>query len=105
MWLDGTGTSQFIGSISASTVGIYNGAGSWSFVTTSAGNVGIGTMTPGEALEVNGGVRLNPKVPKPACTAAHRGTFWLTQGEAGIQDEVEVCAKTAADTYVWRRIS
>ncbi len=66
--------------------------------------VGIGTTSPGQKLEVNGGVRLNTTDTKPTCDATTRGTFWVTQGGAGVQDNVEVCAKDASDVYAWRTI-
>jgi hypothetical protein len=69
---------------------------------TSAGRVGIGAVSPTRELEVNGGVRLNTATSKPACDATARGTFWVTQGGAGVKDSAELCAKDAADTYVWR---
>jgi hypothetical protein len=45
-------------------------------------------------------------VSKPTCVAtpADRGKFWYTAGGAGVKDNVEVCAKDAADVYAWRTI-
>lgn len=67
-------------------------------------NVGVGVASPGQTLEVNGGVRLNTTATKPTCDSSQRGTFWVTQSGAGVQDSVQVCAKAAADTYAWRTI-
>ena len=53
-------------------------------------------------IEVNGGIRLNTVTAKPTCDTTQRGTFWVTQGTAGVKDAVEVCAKDAGDTYAWR---
>ncbi len=69
-----------------------------------SGSLGVGTNAPAAALEVNGGVRLNARGGKPTCSAALRGTLWVTPGGTGVQDEVEVCAKSAADTYAWRTL-
>lgn len=68
------------------------------------GEVGVGTKFPTQALEINGGMRLNGPALKPACDAATRGTFWVTQGGAGVKDNVEVCAKDATDNYAWRAL-
>jgi len=68
------------------------------------GNVGIGTVATNQALEVNGGVRLNTTVAKPTCDSTIRGTMWFTQGAAGVKDKFEVCAKDAANAYAWRLI-
>jgi hypothetical protein len=66
--------------------------------------VGIGTTAPNQALEVNGGIRLNTVTAKPTCDATTRGTTWFTQGAAGVKDDFEVCAKDAGDAYAWRTI-
>ena len=71
------------------------------FVQGSSGNVGIGTTSPGAALEVNGGVRLNTATSQPSCTSALRGTFWVVQSASGTADYVYVCLKTSSDTYNW----
>lgn len=73
-------------------------------VIRSDGNVGIGTSSPARELEVNGGMRLNTTNGKPTCDATQRGTFWVTQGAAGVKENVEVCAKDAANVYAWRTI-
>jgi hypothetical protein len=70
----------------------------------SSGNVGIGTMTPGEKLEVNGGIRLNTATTKPICDASKRGTLWFTQGGPDVKDTLEICAKDNANAYAWRTI-
>ncbi len=69
-----------------------------------AGSVGIGTTSPSQKLEVNGGVRLNTVTAKPTCDASVRGTFWTVQGGTGVADTVEACIKNGADTYVWQTL-
>ncbi len=65
------------------------------------GNVGIGTVSPEEKLEVNGGIRLNTTDPKPACDSVKRGVLWFTQSASG--DTLDVCAYDGAN-YAWRAI-
>ena len=55
-------------------------------------------------LEIDGGLRLSTAAAKPSCGAGTRGTFWVAQGAAGAKDNVEVCAKDAANAYAWRTI-
>lgn len=74
------------------------------FTVLATGKVGVRTAAPNRELEVNGGVRLNTATAKPSCDATVRGTFWVTQGGAGVKDSVEVCAKDAADNYAWRTL-
>lgn len=38
---------------------------------------------------------------KPVCGVTHRGKLWFMQEVAGVADTVEVCKKTAADSYAW----
>jgi len=77
----------------------------YAFVTeANAGNVGIGTTSPSQALEVNGGIRQNTTTTKPTCDATTRGTTWFTQGTAGVKDSYEICAKDVGDAYSWRTI-
>jgi hypothetical protein len=67
-------------------------------------SVGIGTSIPTAKLDVNGGVRLNTTEGKPSCDATTRGTFWFTQGGAGVKDSAEVCAKDSGNAYAWRTL-
>jgi N-acetylneuraminic acid mutarotase len=86
---------------------------------TAAGNVGIGTTSPGQKLEVNGNVKataffgdgsqltnlpINTGLSKPGCSSTNRGTFWYTAGDDGVKDTVEVCTKDDVNAYAWRTI-
>ena len=66
-----------------------------------AGSVGIGTVSPGAALEVNGGVRLNTATARPTCDSSQRGTFWVVKSGSGSADLVYVCLKMSTDAYQW----
>lgn len=68
---------------------------------TLSGNVGIGTTTPNQKLEVDGGIRLNTADRKPDCNADTRGTLWTTLGDVGIADNTEICRKNANGYYSW----
>ncbi|MBI2623584.1 MAG: hypothetical protein HYW65_03350 [Candidatus Liptonbacteria bacterium] len=70
----------------------------------SGSNVGIGVLSPGQTLEVNGGVRLNTTDSKPTCSASQRGTLWVVQSGAGVADTVQACVKSAADSYAWQNL-
>jgi len=70
----------------------------------SGSNVGIGISSPGQTLEVNGGVRLNTTTAQPTCSSGQRGTFWVVEAAGGAKDSVQVCVKNASDTYIWSSI-
>ena len=38
---------------------------------------------------------------KPVCSVSVRGMLWHVQGGTGVADQVEVCAKNAANAYAW----
>jgi hypothetical protein len=71
---------------------------------TGSGNVGVGTGSPSQKLEVNGGIRLNTATVKATCTSTLRGTIWLTQGATGVADLLEVCVKDVAGNYIWTKL-
>jgi hypothetical protein len=91
--LDGDGTLEYYSDL---------GGGTGLSIDALTGNVGIGQIGAGAKLEVNGGIRLNTTDSKPTCNVSTRGTTWFTQGEAGVKDSFEVCAKSAEDAYAWR---
>lgn len=101
----GPGTSDELLNATAIGAGAVVSASS-SLVLGAVGvNVGIGTSAPTAQLEINGAMRLNnSRYEKPACDATTRGTFWFTQGGAGVKDAAEVCAKDAGDAYAWRAL-
>ncbi len=70
----------------------------------SGSNVGIGVSSPGQTLEVNGGIRLNTSIGEPLCNSSQRGTFWVVESGTGVKDRVEVCVKNASDAYLWSPI-
>lgn len=63
------------------------------------------SLTATISVPADGGIKLYPGgLAKPACNAAHRGTFWYTLAAAGTKDDVQVCAKAADNSYAWRVI-
>lgn len=38
---------------------------------------------------------------RPAADAAHRGMIWYVAGGTGVADTIEICVKSAANTYSW----
>jgi hypothetical protein len=70
---------------------------------TGSGNVGIGTTSPSQKLEVVGGLKVNSTLATKTCSSnADRGTMWFTQGGTGTADMLELCVKNANDTYSWK---
>jgi hypothetical protein len=63
-------------------------------------NVGINALSPQEALEVNGGIRLWPPGGAPACNSNSRGTLWFTSGGGG-KDTLQLCANNASSSLGW----
>ena len=55
-------------------------------------------------LEVDGGVRLNYRYGEAKLRRRYAWCLLVTQGAAGVKDNVEVCAKDAANVYAWRTI-
>ena len=90
--------------LATSTDSTYATSSAASIVVNSNGYVGIGIAVPTQALEVNGGVRLNTATAQPTCSTDTRGLFWVVQNGAGVKDDVQVCAKDAADAMAWRTI-
>lgn len=68
----------------------------------SGSNVGIGVQSPLQALDINGGMRLNTVgLSEPTCDANNRGTFWVKQTGAGVKDYAETCIKFEDNSYNW----
>ena len=103
----GAGLVNAIGTDGNSNLGFFTGGtanANEKMTIMSGGNVGIGVVSPGQALEVNGGIRMNTLSAQPVCSGTTRGTFWIVQGGAGVKDSVQVCAKDAAEAYAWRTV-
>lgn len=58
-----------------------------------------GGMFANGVIESNSGVKVGPS--SATCEAATRGIQRYVEGAAGVADKVEVCMKSAADTYAW----
>ncbi len=64
-------------------------------------NVGINQSSPQQALEVNGGIRLNTALAQPSCGASSRGTLWYQELAPASNDVLQVCTENASGTYSW----
>lgn len=73
----------------------------------SGSNVGIDTTSsnPQQALEVNGGIRLNTAASQPGCSAASstEGTLWFTNNGGSASDTLQLCVRGAGG-YQWVRL-
>jgi hypothetical protein len=56
------------------------------------------------AVTADGALALRPTGTKPTCTAGRRGQLWFTSSAAGVADQLEVCSKTATDSYQWNAL-
>jgi len=63
-----------------------------------AGNVGIGTTTPLEKLDVAGAIKVGNT--SSACDANHRGVIKFIPGGSGVADHLAVCEKDAAQVIM-----
>jgi prepilin-type N-terminal cleavage/methylation domain-containing protein len=68
-------------------------------------NVGVNAASPQQALEVNGGVRLNTAIAQPTCNSSARGTLWFTESAPGANDALQICAENTSSTYPWLTVS
>ncbi len=72
------------------------------FVATD-GDVGIGTSTPIERLDVNGAIKFgNTSSP---CDATHRGVMKFVEGAVGADDECYICLRRSSGSYEWHLIA
>lgn len=63
--------------------------------------IGIGTVSPGRSLDVNGGgIRLRPDPAVPVCDSNNQGLIWFTDG-GGSDDRLKVCMKFGGSTFKW----
>ncbi len=64
--------------------------------------LGIGSTSPAQKLEVNGGVRLNTVSAKPTRDSSARGTFWVQQD--AVNDTIYVCAMVNS-VLTWKTVT
>jgi hypothetical protein len=86
--------------ISDSSVGWYllgNGPGKYKAILSSNGGIGGQVFGPFRAQQV----QITSDGPRPPCSALNRGTLWFVRSPRGVADQVQICSKTAADTYSW----
>ena len=79
------------------------GAGSNS-VTLGNSNI-TKTLLRGNVELDSGGMQLTTTSARPTAGPDYRGMMWVTRGDAGVADTVEICLKSASDTYSWVNIA
>ncbi len=101
----GTNNTAIGYSADVSTGGLTNATAIGNGAIVSASNSMVFGNTAITQNTFNGGVIVNNNnSAKPSCTASVRGMFFVVQGATGVKDNVEVCAKDAANTYAWRTL-
>lgn len=50
------------------------------------------------------GLQLSQTGAQPTCDSTRRGTIWYEASGTGVADILQLCAKTAGDTYAWRSL-
>jgi hypothetical protein len=131
MWFETTGSNQTniiqIGSgLTASTwefaIGFFTGA--LAPLIQSRGNMFLSVASGGYIAPISPGVndfgastnywrriyssylQLNPGgAARPTADASNRGTLWYSKSANGSADTVQICLKSAADTYSWVTIA
>lgn len=46
-------------------------------------------------------IQMQPEAAQPTCDATTRGTWYYTNGGAGVADTSQLCMKNASDAYAW----
>ena len=91
--LDASGTTTLTGNLVVDTDTLY--------VDSASNEVGIGTSAPNAALEVDGGIRLNPSTGRPGCGSGNTGELWYQDSGSGSDDYLWSCMKNSTESYNW----
>lgn len=59
------------------------------------------SCNPDGSVSIPLGLNISTITSQPSAAAAVRGMLWIIQGGAGVTDTLQVCLKSAADTYNW----
>lgn len=67
------------------------------------GNLGVGTTTPDQKVQIDGALRLKPSgsTQQPTCSVSTAGTIWYKNTASGQKDQFEVCVKDQNNVYGW----
>jgi Pectate lyase superfamily protein len=89
----------------------WSSSSSWSGGTP---DVGLARTAAGVLTVTNGGsgtaslnaqsIQLSPSGTQPGCSTSNRGSFWFVQSPSGTADHLQVCSKSASDSYSWTLI-
>jgi hypothetical protein len=112
-----SGATKISAYLASYATGTWTTTSTPSFISISTTN--NGSISPTEKMrikslgatgivQVNGGAMLNSTGTKPACSAALRGTLWLTQVAGGTAsgDLLQICAQLPSSTsFNWRTVT
>jgi hypothetical protein len=69
----------------------------------SAGN-NVTLTQNGSSVVIAASLEALPSGAQPTCAVSTGGFMWYTPGASGFKDTVQVCAKDATNTYLWRTL-
>ncbi|MBV9081450.1 MAG: hypothetical protein JOZ62_02140, partial [Acidobacteriaceae bacterium] len=61
------------------------------------GTTGLGSLNMSS-------MQLSSSGTQPACASSNRGAFWFVQSPTGTADHLQVCSKSASDSYAWTTV-
>jgi len=56
-------------------------------------------------VQTSDGLQLKQTGSQPSPDSAHRGSLFFIANGPGVQDQLQICVKNAADAYVWKTVT